>query len=124
MPQPSRTHRALGALAVVLLLAGCTGHPGDGTVAGRWGSTAAGRPNLDIREDGAFTGSDGCNHLSGTARIDGDRVSFGAIASTLMACEGVDEWLARASAATVSGDTMTVKDEAGATIGTLRRSHG
>jgi hypothetical protein len=38
--------------------------------------------------------------------------------------EGVDEWLARASAATVSGDTMTVKDEAGATIGTLRRSHG
>jgi hypothetical protein len=41
-----------------------------------------------------------------------------------MACEGVDEWLARASAATVSGDTMTVKDEVGATIGTLRRSHG
>jgi hypothetical protein len=38
--------------------------------------------------------------------------------------EGVDEWLARASAATVSRDTMTVKDEAGATIGTLRRSHG
>lgn len=39
--------------------------------------------------DGKVTGSDGCNRLSGSAEISGDVITFGPIASTKMACPGV-----------------------------------
>jgi heat shock protein HslJ len=89
---------------------------------GVWGSTASGQPNLDIENDGTFSGSDGCNRLSGQGQIDGDEITFGAIASTMMACEGVDTWLSKAATGNVKGDTMTVLDDSGKTIGTLDRS--
>ena len=40
----------------------------------------------------------------------------------MMACEGVDTWLSKAATGNVSGDTMTVLDDGGSTIGTLKRS--
>ncbi|MDN4597777.1 META domain-containing protein [Leifsonia virtsii] len=120
--QHRRTVRAAAALAVVLLLAGCAGTPSGAKVVGMWGSTASGQPNLNIENDGTFSGSDGCNRLSGQGQIDGNEITFGSIASTMMACEGVDEWLGKAATGNVSGDTMTVLDESGKTIGTLPRS--
>ncbi len=39
--------------------------------------------------DGKVTGSDGCNRLSGTAVVKDDVIAFGPIASTKMACPGV-----------------------------------
>jgi hypothetical protein len=36
------------------------------------------------------TGSDGCNRISGSAGISGDVITFGPIASTKMACPGVE----------------------------------
>ena len=39
--------------------------------------------------DGKVTGSDGCNRISGSAEISGDVITFGPIASTKMACPGV-----------------------------------
>lgn len=39
--------------------------------------------------DGKVTGSDGCNRISGSATIAGDMITFGPIASTKMACPGV-----------------------------------
>lgn len=120
--QHRRTVRAAAALAAVLLLAGCAGTPSGAKVVGMWGSTASGQPNLNIENDGTFSGSDGCNRLSGRGQIDGNEITFGSIASTMMACEGVDEWLGKAATGNVSGDTMTVLDDSGKTIGTLPRS--
>jgi heat shock protein HslJ len=125
--QPAHRSRAgaalvTAALAAVLLLAGCAGTPSGKAVVGTWGSTSSGQPNLDIQDDGTFSGSDGCNRLSGQGQIDGDEITFGSIASTMMACEGVDTWLSKAATGNVSGDTMTVLDDGGKTIGTLKRS--
>lgn len=39
--------------------------------------------------DGKVTGSDGCNRLSGSAVVSGDVITFGPIASTKMACPGM-----------------------------------
>jgi len=41
---------------------------------------------LEISGDGAVSGSGGCNRLHGQATISGASLSFGAIASTRMAC--------------------------------------
>ncbi|MGO4534679.1 META domain-containing protein [Leifsonia sp. 2MCAF36] len=123
MLQHRRIHLAAVAIvAATLLLAGCAGTPSGAAVVGRWGSTSSGQPNLDIQNDGTFSGTDGCNRLSGQGQIDGDQITFGAIASTLMACEGVDTWLSKAATGKASGSTMTILDKAGSTIGTLKRS--
>ncbi|MEO8462504.1 MAG: META domain-containing protein [Chloroflexota bacterium] len=57
----------------------------------------------------------GCNSMSGTYRIDGDRLVVGALATTEMACESAlmeqDRWVANLlSAATISlsGDSLTL----------------
>lgn len=109
-------------LAVTALLGGCAGTPSGAALVGTWGSTADKQPNLTIENDGAFSGTDGCNRLSGKGSIDGDTITFGPIASTLMACEGVDEWLGKAATGTAKGSTLTVYDDSGSTIGTLDKS--
>jgi heat shock protein HslJ len=111
----------VAAAVALLALGGCAGTPSGQAVVGEWGSRATGQPYLTIEDDGAFSGSDGCNTLSGNGEIDGDEIDFGSITSTLKACEGVDEWLGKAATGNVRGDTMTVLDDAGATIGTLKR---
>ncbi|WP_285115004.1 META domain-containing protein [Leifsonia sp. fls2-241-R2A-40a] len=118
-----RRMRGMAAVAaVVLMLAGCAGTPSGNAVVGRWGSTASGKPNLNIESDGTFSGSDGCNTLNGKGLIDGDQITFGPIASSLMACDNVDTWLSKAATGNVKGSTMTVLDDGGSTIGTLARS--
>jgi len=44
------------------------------------------KSTLDLSEDGAVSGSGGCNRLLGKAAIDGSNIKFGNIASTQMAC--------------------------------------
>ncbi|MCI0157023.1 META domain-containing protein [Leifsonia shinshuensis] len=107
------------AVAVIGLLAGCAGTPSGAAVVGSWGSTAAKQPNLTIENDGAFSGTDGCNRLTGRGSIDGDSITFGPIASTMMACTGVDEWLGKAVTGTAKGSTLVVYDLSGNQIGTL-----
>ncbi len=41
---------------------------------------------LQIAEGGSVTGNSGCNGFGGTATIEGDRISFGMLVSTQMAC--------------------------------------
>lgn len=113
---------AAAALALGALLAGCSGTSGGAALVGTWGSTAAAQPNLTIENDGTFSGTDGCNRLTGKGSIDGDTITFGSMASTLMACQGVDEWLGKAATATAEGSTLTVHDDTGRTIGTLHTS--
>lgn len=41
---------------------------------------------INIAPDGRVTGNGGCNGLNGHARVSGKRMSFGRLASTMMAC--------------------------------------
>ncbi len=123
---------ASAAALAVLGLTACSGGssadsdsvPQDPATAilGVWGEPdSQGKPSLEFAEDGSFAGTDGCNRLFGTWTVDGERVDLGAMGSTMMYCEGVDDWLNRAVAVTVRGDALVVSDEGGAEIGTLDR---
>ncbi len=116
---------ALPATAALLLMtAGCgsdVAYVGSNPV-GTWGSEAQGQPNLTLAEDGTMSGSDGCNRLTANWKKAKSGVTFTPIASTLMACQGVDTWLKGAVSASVTGTTMTVKGAGGNTIGTLKNA--
>lgn len=72
----------------------CTVAAASPPPAGRWTVRAlfgaeAGPPpesTLAIAADGAVTGRTGCNQAGGTAEIDGDRIAFGPMVATRMAC--------------------------------------
>jgi heat shock protein HslJ len=106
------------AAVVALTLSACGA---DADPEGDWGSEADGQPNLTLAEDGKVSGTDGCNRLMTTWEEDGDEIAFGDVAGTLLACVGVDRWLSAMASATVDGDTLVVRNEAGDEIGTLDR---
>jgi len=109
----------------VLALVGCAA-PATGPV-GTWTSSPSGSaddtPRLVVAADGSLTGDDGCNSLSGRWDPADSQIAFSDVASTLMACDGVDAWLGGLATASVNGDTMTIRDASGAEIGELHR-HG
>lgn len=117
-----RKSMAVLALALGLVLAGCSSGDGAADPGGVWGSEADGQARLELGDDGSLTGNDGCNQLAGEWEQDGDTVTFNDVAMTLMACEDVDTWMTGLATATVSGDTMTVLDQAGDELGTLERN--
>lgn len=121
-------HTVLGLAAAAFLcvgLVGCAAMAGSGSdtpsPVGSWGSQADGQPNLEFADDGTVYGTDGCNRLTGSWAQDGTTVKMPALASTMMYCEDVDEWLKGAASATISGTTMTIDNAEGARIGTLER---
>ncbi|RLQ84626.1 META domain-containing protein [Mycetocola zhadangensis] len=138
----SRVSIAVSTLAAGLLLGGCASSGGSGdepspkatetakalttnTLVGTWGSTAVQEPNLVFDAEGGLTGTDGCNRLVGTWSVEGDTVLLSDIASTLMACEGVDTWLSGAASATLvagNDDELQIFDSADQEIGTLERA--
>lgn len=113
------------AAAALSACAGNTGTEPTGTVdpVGTWGDIATtSEPSLVLADDGALTGTDGCNRLVGTWTADADTIAFVDVASTRMACEGVDTWLSGLATGTIADETLTVFDESGEKIGTLERS--
>ena len=140
----SRMVGVVSMVAAALLVAGCASSGGAGygddespeptetskalttnALVGTWGSTDEPQPNLVFDAEGGVTGTDGCNRLVGSWSVDGDEVVLSDIASTLMACEGVDTWLSgAASASLVAGedDELQIFDSAKKEIGTLERS--
>jgi heat shock protein HslJ len=71
-------------------------------------------------EGNRVSGSDGCNRLTGSFQLNGDRVRFGQMAGTLMACvnpggtEGpFRNALMNASRLTIAGDRLELFDDAG-----------
>jgi hypothetical protein len=112
-----RRARSAALTAAMLLLTACAaGSAGsEGSVVGAWGEEPC--PNITIAENGEVTGSDGCNRLTGTGTISGDRIEFGTLAQTRMACAAgtdvVEPW---ATSATVDGDELVLLDEAGEEI--------
>jgi heat shock protein HslJ len=131
----SRTLQRLALSGTILLaatlLTACAGNAGtagtDSAEAvdpvGTWGDVATtDEPSLVLGDDGSLTGTDGCNRLVGSWTAGADTVTFVDVASTRMACEGVDTWLSALATGTIAGDTLTVLDESGDEIGTLART--
>lgn len=117
----------LAAVAAVAVL-GLTACSGGGSSSssspvGVWGEVdVQGQPSLEFMEDGSYSGSDGCNRLmGGWTSLDDGTINLEPMASTRMACEGVDDWLNQASSAEVQGSTLTIFDSSNAEIGTLAR---
>lgn len=131
-PSPSlhgarRAVALIGAAALLAGLSACApsdpGPAGADPAVGTWGTPGTeGEPYLTLNDGGQLDGSDGCNALTGSWEAEGDEIDFDDVTSTLMACEGVDTWLGALESATLSGDTMTVRNEGGAVIGTLERA--
>ena len=118
--------RALVAGAAVILggmvpLSGCASFdpPKGPSPVGIWGEPDG--PHLDLGEDGRLSGSDGCNRLMGTWEAEGQTVEFVGVATTMMACLDIDDWLSRLRTGTVDGDEMTIFNIDGGEIGLLAR---
>lgn len=106
--------------ALLLALAGCAAEAS--TAQGEWGSTAQGKPNLQLLEDGSLSGSDGCNRLVGQWSEADGTVEFTNVASTMMACENVDTWLSALATGEVDGGKLVVFNEDGDQIGELKEA--
>jgi len=77
-------------------------------------------PFLSIQADGRYTGNDGCNSLTGSwEQADDETVLFIGGAMTLMACDGVDQWLSQASQGRVRAGVMTLQSADGTVLGQL-----
>jgi len=101
---------------------------GGGTLAGTsWtltdldsGGVTGTAPTLELTETDA-SGTGGCNTFGGTYTTDGDTISFGPLASTMMACEPPimeqeTVYLAAldgATSYTFDGETLTTSGDAG-----------
>jgi len=96
--------------------------PSKSDITGEWAEPDSKPPvDLEFLADGSVSGTDGCNQMNGTWKLDGSDIEFGPFSATMMACEDVDTWLSGAAKATVDGDTMTILDDKGKDIGTLEK---
>ena len=117
-------------IASAAMLTACATNAGtDGAASadpvGTWGDAdTRTEPSLALASDGVLTGTDGCNRLMGAWSADDatGTITFADVASTRMACEGVDTWLSGLATGTIAGETLTVFDADGGEIGTLPRS--
>lgn len=89
---------------------------------GVWGEDAPGQPHLEFTAGGEVHGSDGCNGVTTTYSVNGDRVDLARFASTLKACPGVDDWMRGVRAVEIDGDVLVIKDASGTELGTLPRA--
>lgn len=90
---------------------------------GVWGEPDdEGQPSLELTDDGALIGNDGCNELVGEWSDEDGQLVFSGVAQTLMACEDVDTWLSAASYAYLQAGVMIVYSEDGTLIGQLARN--
>lgn len=135
-----RMRTAAGVLVMtgaIALLAGCAALNGGGAgtdsgagddemvaqsdVVGTWTSDEKGKPTLTFDDAGKVSGTDGCNGIGSTYKVEGDRVLIESFVSTMMACPGVDDWLRGVREVQLSGDELQVFNSSGAEIGTLQR---
>ena len=117
-------------LAVILLLAGCTdsGQPGHTPLQDTTWNLAElnGRkikhPGLQVPhlrfETDKVTGNDGCNNFFGSYALDGNKLKFGMLASTRMACQQINEldiefnkMISMTSSHRISGEKLELFEE-------------
>ncbi len=85
--------------------------------------------SIEFASDGTLAGNVGCNGFGGDYKVDGDKIVFGQIISTLMFCEGpVGEQeavtlavFAESAPFVVDGDTLTITSADGSSVIVLAR---
>jgi len=117
-----------GGLLLALSISSCGASTGP---VGTWGDgyNTDKQPYLELslgaeqdgNQAGYLTGSDGCNRLAGQWMLAAGELTFPQMGGTKIACKGIDTWLSQAAGGTVDGNTLTVTDAHGKTIGTLER---
>jgi heat shock protein HslJ len=90
------------SLLAILALAACNGD-GPASIQGQWRLVSYGPPgppsnqipavedvetSIEFDSEGNMSGNVGCNGFGGEYKVDGDRIGFGPIMSTMMFCEG------------------------------------
>jgi len=134
-----RMKKFVFALLALLILAACSGE-NTASVEGTWKLVSYGdpanptpaAPDIDASiefKDGQVTGNVGCNGFGGQYEVDGNKITFSEVVSTLMFCEGPagDQESAtlavlRESATYVlDGDTLTITSGDGNTVIVLAR---
>jgi putative lipoprotein len=85
--------------------------------------------HLEFQPGGRVSGSDGCNRIAGTYERRGDRVVFGEMAGTRMAClntssteEPFRDALKNARRLVVEGDRLELLDDGGARLAVFEAS--
>lgn len=97
------------------------GSSGPSPVAGTWRAPEPATAWLTFDEDGAVTGSDGCNPVNGRYQLTDDVVHFDLEFTTLKACVGVTVSFAALTSAVVDGDSLVARDSHDAELAVLAR---
>ena len=79
-------------------------------------------PFLSFDTDQSYSGNDGCNVLTGTwEQTDDGAVALTPGATTMMMCEGMDQWLRLAVLGRVQAGVMTLQGPDGTVLGQLTK---
>ena len=125
----------------VLILSACSGGAASASPTGEWTLVSYGdasnptpalpdvETSINFNEDGTFGGSVGCNSFGADYKVDGDRITFGSIMSTMMFCNEISTQESAVLAIltdktvsfTVNGDQLTLTSTDGASIVALAR---
>jgi heat shock protein HslJ len=134
-----RMKKFVFAVLALLILAACSGE-NTASVEGAWKLVSYGDPanptpaapdidaSIEIK-DGQVTGNVGCNGFGGKYKVDGNKITFSEVVSTLMFCEGpagaqesATLAVLRESATYVlDGDTLTITSGDGSAAIVLAR---
>ena len=127
-------------LMVLFVLAACAGGA-PASIHGQWALVSYGpadsqisaapdvETSIEFTSDGKLNGNVGCNGFGGDFTVDGDKITFGSIVSTMMFCEGpVGEQEAatlvvfqESASFVLDGDTLTVTSADGSSVIVLAR---
>lgn len=83
-------------------------------------------------QDGAVSGSGGCNNYSGSYQVSGQQLTFGPIATTMMACQPPQmdlesaflAALGEAASYAIEGDELILSDGGGAEVARFQAAAG
>ena len=123
------------------ILTACAGNNSD-VLSGNWKLISYGSltdptpaaPNVETSltfgTDGKLSGSVGCNSFGGDYKVDGNTITFGALASTEMACaeplmqqeSAVFNLLSNSAAFQVDGNTLTITSTDGISVVVFARN--
>ena len=124
-----------------ILLSACSGGT-SASLTGTWklvsyespGNLTPAAPDVDASvifgEDGTISGNVGCNSFGGDYKVDGDKITFGPISSTLMMCAeaaigdqetAVLNTLTETVTFVIAGDKLTITSADGSSVIVLAR---
>ena len=120
----------LTLLVICFAISACTAKKegSSASLIGSWKLTAYGpvsspapavadtEAGITFNEDGTITGNSGCNGFGGGHKVEGDRITFDEITSTLMACDAprmeqenaVHQVLTDTATYKIEGNTLTL----------------